>query len=705
MYNDNFLIEENDLDLAKDVCKLITNENVRNRAVANVVAAGFAEKYFEDFEVNVDSGLHNVYQVLEDLDISDIYIKNNYIDVRLYFNENELFVPKSHFDNNLLPVAYMFIKVDEDLSNALVTGFIVPSSINTDEIVNGFYRVDENELVSFYDVEPLMITEEEPELSDDFNSQIFDYLDGKLGNKNEFYSILLKSREARENLKKAAYAKTVFNFVSLPNENVTESIQNETLETEELFNNNILENASDVDLTSPMLLEECSDVILNEVESPDDLLSQGDNETVELFDVDNSVADLLEVDVENSDIPDENAEILDVVEDTIEEHLGEFSVQELNFEDNTTFNLNEEENDETVQSESLSDDVDATITEDSAMQIENLQTIEDCESIEFSELMHAESEDANSDIELDSLNESLSFSEFSTNTTPSIDSYDEVDQDSGLTKEMLDAAEATVVEDIIPDSAEIETALDNIDNSKEEQINDLFKDETKPQEDYEAQDDIEYQDIQKKKSPFVPLIGLVAIVATVGYYSYTKFVLPQNSADDFTDNSKNIVQASNTNVTKDVVETAMPVETVENVKLELNTNEENAVSVPTIEQNIDATISVSNLRVEFEVPLAYKASKTAERYFTKMGKIIQMNLKTELLLLTKQPITNKIAVELEYNKTNKNFDVKGLTSSSGENLVDEVILKTVKNALNRNLNMNTSAFAAIQGNPVLIIKL
>ena len=54
-------------------------------------------------------------QVLEDIDIADIYINNSYIDVRLYFNDEELGVPKAHFDNNLLPVAYMFIKVSPDL--------------------------------------------------------------------------------------------------------------------------------------------------------------------------------------------------------------------------------------------------------------------------------------------------------------------------------------------------------------------------------------------------------------------------------------------------------------------------------------------------------------------------------------------------------------------------------------------------------------
>ena len=88
-----------------------------------------------------------------------------------------------------------------------------------------------------------------------------------------------------------------------------------------------------------------------------------------------------------------------------------------------------------------------------------------------------------------------------------------------------------------------------------------------------------------------------------------------------------------------------------------------------------------------------------------MGKIIQLNLKTELLLLSKPPITNKIMVELEFDKNNKKFKIKGITATSGEKLVDSVIEQTVKNALDLNLKTNLSSFGTMPGNPVLIIRL
>ena len=148
----------------------------------------------------------------------------------------------------------------------------------------------------------------------------------------------------------------------------------------------------------------------------------------------------------------------------------------------------------------------------------------------------------------------------------------------------------------------------------------------------------------------------------------------------------------------------MPVETVENVN-NVKSDEGLSVSIPAIENNLDASIMISNLSINWEVPVAYASNNTAKRYFTKIGKIIQLNLKTELLLLTKMPISNIIKVELEYNTNSQKFNVKGILLSSGEKVVDEVIINTVNKVLNINLNMNMGAFDNISGNPILIINL
>lgn len=96
---DNFLIDNSDIEMAQNICKMITNTEVRNRAVANAIAGSIAAKFFdtEKYDVDSESGLHNIGTVLEDIDISDIYINGNYFDARVFFNEEEMSIPAAHF--------------------------------------------------------------------------------------------------------------------------------------------------------------------------------------------------------------------------------------------------------------------------------------------------------------------------------------------------------------------------------------------------------------------------------------------------------------------------------------------------------------------------------------------------------------------------------------------------------------------------------
>ena len=79
MNTGNFLIEEKDLDLAKSICKFIENDTVRNRALANSVAAEIAKKYFTDINKTIDSesGLHNISSILEQMDIAELYRRSS----------------------------------------------------------------------------------------------------------------------------------------------------------------------------------------------------------------------------------------------------------------------------------------------------------------------------------------------------------------------------------------------------------------------------------------------------------------------------------------------------------------------------------------------------------------------------------------------------------------------------------------------------
>ena len=211
---------------------------------------------------------------------------------------------------------------------------------------------------------------------------------------------------------------------------------------------------------------------------------------------------------------------------------------------------------------------------------------------------------------------------------------------------------------------------------------------------------------KRKNSAVAPLLilTLLIIAGALGYTGYTKFL----SAPPQSEDTSIIPEANKTaNMPEPKKETvdAMPIETVEQTEEPEDSNIAVSTSIPAIEQNLDASILVSNLKVDWEVPAGYASNTSAKRYLVKLGKIIQLNLKTELLLLSKPPITNKIAVEITYNRGSRKFEATGITISSGEKSVDDLILQTVNKALAMNLSTNTDSFAKLQGNPVLIIHL
>lgn len=672
MNNETFLIENSDLDFAKDVCKYIENPSLRERAVANSIGANIAKKYFEDLDVDVESGIHNVAQVLEDLEIADIYINNSRLDVRLYFDENEMCVPKSHFDNDILPLAYMFIQINEGLTGGTVTGFVTPSQIDTDNCVAGYYKVSEHDLTSFYDIEPLLVHEEDVDLPENFNVQIFKYLDGKLDNKSSFYQTLVQSKEARERLIRAAKAQNIFKFISVAKPVTKEA--NTTSNIGESLLDEFSDNGGELELNTE------ENTMLEEFENSDSLdeqLLSDDN----LVDLSGEIGSLDEIE------PLEQGEITNVEQETAEIHSD--------IQDMDSPELIIEENDTTP-----STTIDDTLRAESETVITPLEIIEEDEIVTpiedyVPDEINNEEESPSNVVEDEPITESASAEEnftenkntgevqYSTSTTPSINNIEEISENDDL-ESMLDASD------------EISEVTTQNNTEASPQIDQLFGQEQADDEELPAFTP------KKQKSSLLPVLGVITLIAAAGYFGYNKYIQQQGMPAESIPETANVVTQPKKSPKK--VADAMPVETVENVEIQ-KTEEGESVSIPAIEQNLDASILVSNLSVSWEVPNGYVSNNTAKRYFTKLGKIIQLNLKTELLLLSKPPITNRISVELEYNKTTHRFEIKGITASSGEKLVDDVITKTVTNALDMNLNTNMSLFGNIQGNPVLMIRL
>ncbi len=660
MNTDRFLIEETEIKEAQMICNAIKNPDIRNRAVASALVANIAKKYFADMDVDVDSALHKFEVILSDINISDIYIRNSYIDTRLYFEGDTLCIPKEHFERNILPVAYMFIKLNSDLSEALVTGFVLPENVDKTKEADGYYIFNEDDLSSFYDVEPLLVELNADEIPDDINIQIIEFLDGKLEDRDDFYRTLLSSRYCRELFTKALSTEILLSNISSEDNR------------EEIVENNI---------------EELSPVALDLEESSEGeklLLVEADDISIDGISNENELT-LPEPD--ELDVKDELFSEDLLLEETNDFHINSVSDDDLIMEEQEEL-ITEYETVDDVDNEEVEDVSDSVIDlEEASGQADDINN-EEAEIVNDEEVL-LELEDEITEIEVEE---------------PENQAISEEISSQEILQEMLDDEDKA---DYLGEIEEIEESEEKVtvvaqENEIEEndtsQIEQLFEDST------ESNNTIEENfipEVSKKSNKMGPL--LFVIIVGLGVFGYFKM---GNTITSLIEGDKPKV-AKQLPKSEPVVkeEVAMPNETVENVPSIEETEEGNAVSIPTIEKNLDASVLISNLSVNWEVPASYLSNSSAKRYFTKLGKIIQLNLKTELLLLSRPPITNKITLELEFDSVNSKFIVKDITASSGEKLVDDTIMKTVKQALDINLKTNISSFANASSNPTLVIRL
>ena len=526
---DNITLYEKDILAAQKLCASITDKDKRNRAVANVIGARLGALYFDQgvYSVDTESGLHNVAPVIENYEISDIYVNNAYVDVRVYFSEEEICVPKVHFDTGILPVAYMFIKLSQDLRSATVQGFIHPESIDKTKVSDDVYYLSVNDLETFYDIESRLQNQLDMATIED--TTLLKLLDGELSGAAVISLLgeLVKSKSARLKLIQYVKAQSIFNFVSVSPEKA----------------------AQQADVTA-------------EVVTP----------------------------------------------------AAEPEVQP------------EEESDEDITDADLDSFFDSEPGEDAGNE-----------------------------------------QEFATAVTPS----------GAEVIEMLDAQ-----------------AADN--NS--EQIESLFTGE---------QQGVPVGKPKKRSGGFLVFLILILLGAG-GAYMYNTFMNPKISDNNVSEQPLDMSEPTDMQQPEDGMgqqEEAMPVETVEN-KTTQSSEESASTSIPAIERSLDASVLVSNLKIDWEVPEGYASNTSAQRYLLKLGKVIHLNLKTELLLLQKPPLSNKITVELKYNPATGKFETAGIKDSSGEKTVDDLILNTVNTVLQTSsVSSNMESVSKLQGTPVLIIHL
>ncbi len=195
MENTIFIIDEEEKEEAKALTQSFVKTDVRSRAYANALGSEICLKYLRENNILNEKtyNMHNIRKILEEFDISDIILSNIHIDVRVVYNENEIFIPKSHFDYNLTPDIYVVLKISKNYSDTELLGFFEPKMLNKNNANDKYYFIEKEKLSSPLDLKSYIENHQ--------GSTSKDYSDDEL-EKAEFWMISMADHSVSEEDKK-----------------------------------------------------------------------------------------------------------------------------------------------------------------------------------------------------------------------------------------------------------------------------------------------------------------------------------------------------------------------------------------------------------------------------------------------------------------------------------------------------------------------
>ena len=331
-----YIDEQDKLD-ASVVANSFAHKDVKNRAYVNTLGAELAMKYLvsEDIDISNIYNIHSIKKILEEMDISDIILPNIRMDVRVVFDENAIFIPKSHFEYNLVPDIYLVFYLAKDLSHVKFLGFFEPKLINKNNANDKYYFVEKEKLSSAKDLKKYIdsysgntaetLTEEDMSNSERIIVAMSDN-DISEADKKFLIQQLTKSAELRdkfieyENFETLSYKAMTDNNVKKPElKQMPVEVQDETIESVQEVCDTVEANEDDepeVLNFDDMELEPISDIMLDGVEEAESASNDEGLEVVDTLEADESeelnLDDLAEpeIPVEENNTKDKNGNSL-----------------------------------------------------------------------------------------------------------------------------------------------------------------------------------------------------------------------------------------------------------------------------------------------------------------------------------------------------------------------------------------------------------
>ena len=147
-------ITNDNLSEAQFMASNFIDYDVQNRVFFNVIGSETVTTYLGKMGVDVEnvSSIHSIKRIVEKVDIADIILDNIHIDVRVVFDERELFIPKSHYELGIVPDIYVFLKYDKSFQRINFIGFIEPSEIDLNNANDDYYFAQQDKLHTPFDM-------------------------------------------------------------------------------------------------------------------------------------------------------------------------------------------------------------------------------------------------------------------------------------------------------------------------------------------------------------------------------------------------------------------------------------------------------------------------------------------------------------------------------------------------------------------------
>ena len=208
----DFILKIDEKDISEGnffACKF-TNKEIKTRAFVNALAGKLVMNYLGQIGINTESvfNLHFVRKILEEFDIADVMLPNIHIDARVIYDENEIFIPKSHFEYEIIPDIYIVLKINKDFKEAEILGFFEPTAIDKSKENDEYYFVEKDKLSPIVDLRAFIegcdrnTTEDVSEFElENIRNLMFDALDNDIsdGDKKKLLKALVKSAKLRDN--------------------------------------------------------------------------------------------------------------------------------------------------------------------------------------------------------------------------------------------------------------------------------------------------------------------------------------------------------------------------------------------------------------------------------------------------------------------------------------------------------------------------